>query len=517
MSVHRPVLLHQCSMKILIVDDDELLVEQLNHLLTSQNYAVDTAIDGEMGWQLIQAYSYDLILLDVMLPKLDGIGFCQRLRQHNNPVLVLLMTARDTTTDKLMGLDSGADDYVVKPLDIQELMARVRALLRRGKVALSPVLNCGDLQLDPSTKTITYKKQKLPLSRKEYMLLELFLRHQHRVFSRGEIIDHLWAATEAPPSEDTVKTHIKTIRRKLEAAGASNWLETIYGQGYRINPIYLKPEETESGSIAAKLQKFNQVTAAIWQRTRETSLQRLSYLEQAATDLQRGNLEETQQQAAIANAHQLAGSLGTFGYPMASQYAKQIESLLRSSIAPAVLVEQMVPLLALLRQIIDPSQPNSQPSPGSGQGAGLLGQSVASIAPSESWSNSTILAVDDDPQILSVIKALLEPLRLEVICLEQPDRFWDTLTTVQPELLILDIYLPGTTGMGLCQQVREHPQWQWLSVIFLSIQTDPDIVRQVFVVGADDYVTKDGLAQELTLRVLNRLQRSRSLRQAAFS
>ena len=221
-------------MKILLVEDDVSLAEALMEALTDQRYVVDAVNDGEAGWAQTQAIDYDLILLDVMLPKLDGISLCQRLRTHNYNSPILMMTARDTSADKVTGLDAGADDYVVKPIDLPELLARVRALLRRGMTSASPVLEWGGLKLDPSTYEVTYNNQPLHLTPKEYSLLELFLRSGRRVLSRSLLIEHIWSL-EAPPSEDTVKAHIKSLRNKLKHVSAPNDLiETVHGLGYRL-------------------------------------------------------------------------------------------------------------------------------------------------------------------------------------------------------------------------------------------------------------------------------------------
>jgi two-component system OmpR family response regulator len=173
-----------------------------------------------------------------MLPKLNGITLCQRLRQAGNKILVLMLTARDASTDKVLGLDAGADDYVVKPFDLPELLARIRALLRRGSVFLSPVLEWGSLCLDPSQCEARYQDQLLDLTPKEYALLELFLRNGTRVLSRQVILERLWAFDDTP-IEETVKVHLQKLRRKLKAVGApSNLIETVYGLGYRLNPNF---------------------------------------------------------------------------------------------------------------------------------------------------------------------------------------------------------------------------------------------------------------------------------------
>ena len=221
-------------MKILLVEDDERIVDALSEDLTDQHYAVEVAHDGQAGLELVEAFTYDLILLDIMLPKLDGISLCRRLRSKGFCTPILMLTGRDTVTDKVLGLDAGADDYLVKPFDLEELSARIRALLRRESSTLPPVLEWGDLRLDPSTCEVSYKQQPLALSPKEYRLLEFFLRHDRRVFSRAQILEHLWPFEELP-EEATVKAHIRSLRQKLQSAGVPpDLIETVYGLGYRL-------------------------------------------------------------------------------------------------------------------------------------------------------------------------------------------------------------------------------------------------------------------------------------------
>jgi DNA-binding response OmpR family regulator len=224
-------------MKILLVEDDQRIGKILAEALTERQYIVDLAFDGEQGWDFIESFPYDLIILDLMLPKLDGVNLCRRLRSKGYITPVLMLTARDTSSDKVKGLDVGADDYVVKPFDLEELMARIRALLRRGNISLSPILEWGQLRLDPSKYEVSYQEQLLHLTPKEYGLLEIFLRNPHLVLSRNKILEHLWT-WEDPPSEEAVKVHIKDLRKKLRTAGAPpDLIETVYGFGYRLKPI----------------------------------------------------------------------------------------------------------------------------------------------------------------------------------------------------------------------------------------------------------------------------------------
>lgn len=217
------------------MEDDDRITRSLAEALTDHHYVVDIAKDGEEGLEFVRSFPYDLILLDIMLPKLNGIHLCQQLRRQGYSIPVLMLTALDTSTDKVMGLDAGADDYVVKPFDLKELLARIRALLRRGNSTLPPVLEWENLRLNPSTCEVTYGEKLLHLTPKEYGLLELFLRSNGRVLSRGVILDHLWSFEE-PPGEETVKVHLRSLRLKLKACGAaSNFIETVYGLGYRLN------------------------------------------------------------------------------------------------------------------------------------------------------------------------------------------------------------------------------------------------------------------------------------------
>lgn len=225
-------------MKILLVEDDNRIADALAEALTDQYYTVDIALNGQAGWEFVELFPYDLIVLDVMLPKLDGISLCQQLRKKGYSMPILMLTAKDSSTDKVTGLDAGADDYVVKPFDLRELMARIRALLRRGNTILPPVLEWENLRLDPSNCEVTYKEKLLHLTPKEYRILELFLRNTHRVFSRSEIIEHLWSFDELP-GEETVKVHIRSLRQKLKLVGAAaDVIETVYGLGYRLKQSF---------------------------------------------------------------------------------------------------------------------------------------------------------------------------------------------------------------------------------------------------------------------------------------
>jgi two-component system, OmpR family, response regulator len=224
-------------MKVLLVEDDEWISESLVEALRDQRYAVDTALNGEAAWELIQTFPYDLVILDWMLPKLDGITVCRNLRQAGYTVPVLMLTAKDTALNKVQGLDVGADDYLVKPFNLNELFARIRALLRRGGAVVPAVLVWRTLTFNPATCRADYGSQPLSLTPKEYSLLEFLLRSAGVVVTTEDILNHLWPSAD-PPGRETIKVHLRGLRLKLKAVGAEDdFIETVYGLGYRLKSV----------------------------------------------------------------------------------------------------------------------------------------------------------------------------------------------------------------------------------------------------------------------------------------
>jgi DNA-binding response OmpR family regulator/HPt (histidine-containing phosphotransfer) domain-containing protein len=345
-------------MKILVVEDDEFTAGALASILGKHRYSVEVASDGQAAWDLVQAFGYDLILLDVMLPKLDGISLCQKMRTEGYRMPILLLTGRDSSHDKAIGLDAGADDYVIKPFSEEELMARIRALLRRGGPTAQPVLAWGGLHLDPSTCQVSHGTQLLSLTPKEYGILELFLRNHHRVFNCGMIIEHLWSYEEAP-GEEAVRTHIKGLRHKLKAAGVpTDPIETVYGIGYRLKPLGSACAETDKQEAS---QQTLVAVVEVWKRFQKRVSEQIEVLDQAATALSQKALVEELQQQAIREAHTLAGALGTFGFMEGSQRAREIEHLLQSE--QTLKARQLHQLVNALRQDIGQEMATSGRSP----------------------------------------------------------------------------------------------------------------------------------------------------------
>ncbi len=224
-------------MRILLVEDDDRIAQPLAEGLKNEHHIVEIAQDGIEGWEYAMGVAYDLILLDLMLPKLDGITLCKRLRGARSKALILMLTAKDTTDDKVIGLDAGADDYLVKPFKLKELAARIRALSRRSHELKPQTLSYQALQLEPSTGEVSYESNLLSLTPKEYLILEYFLRHPKQILTRSNILDKLWEFDKSS-GEGTIKTHLTNLRSKLKAAGSKdNLIETVYGIGYRLGSL----------------------------------------------------------------------------------------------------------------------------------------------------------------------------------------------------------------------------------------------------------------------------------------
>jgi DNA-binding response OmpR family regulator len=253
-------------MKLLLVEDDRQLADQLSDALSSQRYVVDIARDGQEGWDLIRTLPYDLIVLDLTLPKIDGISLCRMMRSKGYQTPVLMLTGNSTERDKVAGLDSGADDYGIKPMALNELVARLRALARRHHKELTPVLVHGQLKLDPGSCEVTYADVPFKLSPKEYHLLELFMRNGHRVYSRKAILDLLWGLDDELPSEDTVKAHIRGLRQRLKTVGIQELIQSVYGLGYRLNPDYQDPSARESSEPRVLLLNWSEEQVARMQQ-----------------------------------------------------------------------------------------------------------------------------------------------------------------------------------------------------------------------------------------------------------
>ncbi len=633
-------------MKILLVEDDQATCALLESSLGAQ-YIVEVGANGQSAIDLVEQFSYDLVLLDVGIPEVDGISVCKRLRARGCQVPILLLTAKDKATDLVIGLDAGADDYMVKPFNISELLARIRALLRRGRTTAPSTVSHGELQMNCVANEIRYGQQVLRLTPKEYGILELLLLHPQRIFSRAALIDRLWELDDSP-TESAISSHVKAIRQKLKVAGASqDLIETIYGFGYRLRslktltstPLESVSLEAPNGATEAATKDAESIMQALWERFKDSFDEQIDVLDQVIAALETGNLTDDLQQTANQTAHKLVGSLGVYGFPQGSIIARQIEGLLQGEgqVHPSKFC-QMTQLVAALKQELQRSPQlshapgESAPSPLSAMplvlvvdddqrltdclkveatARSLQLEAADSLAQAQQIVESTIpdvvllditfadssedgliwletlkhqdpqlpilvftahdylservaaarlgiqaflqkpiapaqifeaiqatlqqtkaqslrpqpaiagkvLIVDDDPAILHRVSQMLSPWGLQITPLLEPQRFWKTLTEVVPDLLILDVAMPGLNGIELCQVVRNDPRWGDLPILFLTAYQDAKTIVQAFAAGGDDYIRKPILEPELIARVLNRLQPEKIRRQqftAAF-
>ncbi|GET43403.1 response regulator [Microseira wollei] len=461
-------------MKILLVEDDRIAAALLWDTLTAHRYAVDLAIDGQLALELLMQWNYDLILLDVLIPKLDGISLCRQLRSQGNQIPILMLTAQNSNENVIKGLDAGADDYVIKPFNPNQLLARIRALLRRGSSATAPVLSWGYLCLDPTLMQVTYKQQEITFRPKEYTLLELFLRHQERIFSRNAILDRLWSSDQSP-SEAAVTTLIKDLRSRLKAAGITEEvIETVHGLGYRIKPAPTVEKSAEvQGSKGEKdtqtQEKVLVSVAPVEERFRVSLEQKIRVLEETEVALQTNQLSPEKQEHGRQEAHKLVGGLGTFGYAKGSKIARSIEHLLKNnSLLEKRQVIRFSQLLADLKQEIAlPPTPSTQ----------------------ESSSNSLVLAMVGDAAFTKILQqeAARWGLRLEVG--SNSSTVLHRLTQTTPEVILLDLDSDRADDrLTLLQALKaDYPA---IPIVILSAQDSLEERVAVARLGVEQYLSQ---------------------------
>jgi DNA-binding response OmpR family regulator len=218
--------------RILIVEDDRTIAETVAEDLRRQHHVVDVALDGQRGLDCAVTGRYDLMVLDIMLPRIDGLSLCRRLRALAEPGMIVMVTARDSIEDKVAALDAGADDYIVKPFALAELGARIRAVGRRTRQG-SPVMRHGSLELDPAVARVTHGGRSITLTKTEFAVLETLMRNPRQIFTLNMLQDKV-STLDNESKRESLKTHVANLRRKLRAAGCADPVRTVYGSGYRL-------------------------------------------------------------------------------------------------------------------------------------------------------------------------------------------------------------------------------------------------------------------------------------------
>lgn len=224
---------HNAEVRLLVIEDDASLAAVLVRALVDEGYTVEVASRAVDGRHLLHTGEYDLIVLDLGLPDGDGLALCREARHHGMAAPILVLTARDGLLNKVEGLDAGADDYLTKPFDFPELAARIRALMRRGSDDRSPILQADDIRLDPAARRVWRGAVTVPLTAREFSLLEYLIRHKGKVLTRSELLDHVWDSHYDGLS-NVVDVHIANLRRKLDLPESPAPIETIRGVGYQL-------------------------------------------------------------------------------------------------------------------------------------------------------------------------------------------------------------------------------------------------------------------------------------------
>lgn len=479
-------------MRILLIEDDPRLSNILAHTLKNKNYIVDIAKETEEAKAYLDIIPYDLLLLDIGLPKIDGITLCRQLRQKGYNLPIILITGKDDRTEKIEGLNAGADDYLIKPFDWEELFARIRAALRRKNTEIMKELSWDKLFLIPDTGTVTYDTQSLNLTPTEYKILELFLRNKERVFNTDGLIDNLWEL-EPVPSESTIRSHIKGLRKKLKTAGAPNdFIETVYGLGYRLNNKLqstknlkdesetreeegLKALEEEEQTLQEKLDSQTlKVLKKYWYNFKDSILEDLDFLEEESN---KNKFDPQENRETIRVAHKLVGLLGSFGLTESSTIARQIENNFQAGI-----LENTKKYLEEIRIIVNnhliENQPKSQDN-----------QKDSKEVKQEEYR---LLIIDNDLEVIAKITEIGEELNLKVEKAIDKISATKIIQTWKPDLIILELYCFEKSHQLLAEIGKEIP------VVVLTKSQDLEDRVEAARNNAIAYLQKPFIKEQIT-------------------
>jgi|JFJP01.1.fsa_nt_gi diguanylate cyclase (GGDEF)-like protein len=482
-------------MKILLVEDDLISASVLSRLLVESYYSTDTVTNAQEAWEHINTYKYDLVILDVILPDTDGIELCTKLRHAGNTIPILLLTAKDSPGDRLNGWRSGADDYVVKPYNFEELIARIKAILRRYSDRNLPIqeLKWGDIRLDLRTNIVTYKQNPVRLTHKEYGLLEIFLRYPQQIFSRSVLLDRVWSVGEFP-SEEVVTTHIKGLRQKLKSAGLSqNPIETLYGTGYRLK---LPPNQELSGSEPplienAASQSSEPVNtqapiefASLNKALQSILINAIALFKKVMLSVVAGNLEPEIRYQGYMEAHRLIGSLGVLGFNEGAMIAHQIELLLNRDLSLSDLDR--------LGKLVDDLQASSSGEPLTNN----ISASVPQILPHIS-NLPLLLIVDNDPEFTSHLQSEAEILAMRVQIAADIPTAKAKINQETPNVILLDLLLSNSVENALDllnELTRSQPK-----IPIIMMATASDLKDRVMVAknGGSAFIEKPISAEEV--------------------
>ncbi len=494
-------------MKVLIVEDDQQLAEILKNSLKSR-YAIDIAQDGLQASQFLFSNNYDLVLLDSSLGAIDGLTLCQDLRQAGNQVLIMLMSSNDSTSDRVAGLDAGADDYVIKPVALGELEARMRALLRRRTVSELPILTWGLLRLETSSCNVFYDGKPLGLTTKEYSIVELLLREKERIFSQRALLDALWPSDNNPRGEETVRTHMKRLRQKLKPVGASDLIETVYGLGYRLNPALKSTpatvpyEDISDGDVtpaipmtAADLKE--ETIAQFWAKQSGRFLERIAALDHLTQALQKNLSDQDLRGIVRHDCMQLVAAVGGICFPEALPKVQALGQWLQKAPlkAPAeiqILRQQIALLGNLLEGVRD------------GNDSSDRFNRVLDKNPER-----RILMVDPDREYVTELMSAGHRWGLQVVRATSPGAAWDAIARVCPDMLLMDCSEGTDTAanLNLLQQICDRCPNVPISILADGNVNDPLGIAKF---GGQGFYRKSIPQTTLLERIQERLPKRKS-------
>jgi diguanylate cyclase (GGDEF)-like protein len=470
--------------------------------LTTHHYTVETAADGQMALELAQDLHYDLLVLDILLPKLDGISLCRRLRSHGLQMPILLLSAKDSTTDRVIGLEAGADDYLVKPYEISELIARIQALLRRGSSSLPTKLTWEKLQLDLDASLVTYAGKILHLTPKEYSILELFLRNSQRIFSRSAILDRIWPNGEFP-QEEAVSTQIKGLRQKLKAGGMTkDLIETVYGLGYRLKqlpadslPPSASPEKMQKAAMTPANKREAQarvqaVMQEVWGKFKQTLESQVVVFEQASAQISTGTLDRELQASAQAEAHRLIGSLGSFGCLKGSEVARQIEHLLSLESLGSQEARQLEELVVHLKQTVEDKPPET------------------ATTPDLKIESGQLLIVDNDVVLTEKVKREAIAWGFQVEVATNPTAARRSISRHPSDVIVLDLTFRDSKENGLTLLAELAQRDPRIPVLVLTARNQLRDRVEVAHLGGNVFLEKPIAPKEILKTVTQELQRT---------
>lgn len=497
-------------MKILLIEDNPTVGTFLSQALTRQRYTVDLATTERVGLDLAIAEHYELILLSTTVANLDSIRFCTQLRAQGCQTLIFLLVERQTAANIVAILDAGADDYMTQPYELTTLLARLRARMRRKEETFStPMLVWGELCLNPNSAEVTYAGNPIILTPKAYSLLALFLQNPQRVFNRSAIIDRLWSLDELP-TESAVTNQIKGLRQQLKAGGMSeDLIETVYGLGYRLkahsgdrapDPC---PLPTSANPDLGAAQPGRTILVVDGDQALTEQLQQDALLwgvqVKVATTLAQARvaIADTPPDLLLLDLNLTAP--GDRPEDTGLTLLREVTTTTpipvlvfsdRDTLSDRVLVSRLGAKGFLHKPLtsVDVFSPVLQ----------LLSQ--PQVAP------NTILIVTTNTTQGQIIRDLIEPWGVQVKLLANAQDFWSHLPAIAPNLLVLDWDLPTFGGADLCRVVRQDARWGNLPILMLTHTPEAQHIRQIFAIGADDFISQPFIGPEVVTRIISRLE-----------